>query len=281
MRAIVAVTAILLTTLLAATWTPARADDEPGLVVSPETVDIGLDFAGADVTISGTTPEGADVILVVNGPIDSVKMRKKGKVMGLFWMTVEQAEVDDMPAFHVVLSSQPIEHLLSREEQVTLGVDPESSNILDQAQAVNPNDESTLSREKETEFVTALRDTYITEGQYTPWRCYHEAEAADCDAMGPTGAIIRPDNQGHWETSLELPSNAPLGDYSLQAYYLRDSQVVMSDVASFSVEKTGVVDALSSMAKRNAVVYGAMCLGIMIAVALGIGMVFPRPRVGH
>jgi hypothetical protein len=281
MRAVVAVTAILLTALLAATWTAARADEESGLVVSPKTVDIGLGFSGADVTMSGTTPAGADVVLVVNGPADSVKMRKKGKVMGLFWMTVDQAEVEDMPAFHVVLSSQPIEHLLSREEQVTLGVDPESSNILDQAQAVDPNDESALSGEKATEFVSALRDTYITEGQYTPWRCYHEAEAADCDAMGPTGAIIRPDNEGHWQTSLSLPSNAPLGDYSLQVYYLRDGQVVVSDAASFSVEKTGVVDALSSMAKGNAVVYGAMGLGIVIAAALGIGMIFPRPRVGH
>ena len=114
MRVVVALAVILLAALLAATWTTARADEETALVVSPQTVDIGLGFSGADVTIGGTTPEGADVVLVVDGPVDSVKMRKKGKVMGLFWMTVEQAEVEDMPAFHIVRSSEPIEHLLSR-----------------------------------------------------------------------------------------------------------------------------------------------------------------------
>jgi hypothetical protein len=280
MRAVVAVAAVFLTTLVAAGWTTAWADQEPGVVVSPETINVGLSFSGADVTISGTTPEGADVVLVVNGPLDAVKLRKEGKVMGLFWMTVDQAEVEGMPAFHEVLSSQPIEHLLSREQQVSLGVDPESSDILGQAEAVNPNDESPLSGEKQTEFVTALRDVYITEGQYTPWRCYHETEAADCDATAPTGAIIRPDNESHWETSLSLPADAPPGDYSVRTYYVKDSQVVKSDAATFSVEKAGLVNALGSMAEDNAVLYGAMSIAIVIAAGLTIGFVFPR-RGGH
>jgi hypothetical protein len=280
MRVVVALAVIVLTALLAATWTSAWADEEPGLVVSPETVDVGLDFSGADVTIGGTTPEGADVVLVVDGPVDSVKMRKKGKVMGLFWMTVEQAEVEDMPAFHIVRSSEPIEHLLSREEQVRLGVDPESSNILDQAQAVDPKDESPLSGEKQTEFVTALRDMYITEGQYTPWRCYHEAEAADCDAAAPSGAIIQPDGAGHWETSIGLPSDAPLGEYTVQAHYVTDGQVVMSDAATFNVEKVGAVDALGTMAEDKAPLYAAMSLAIAIVMGLTIGFVFPR-QGGH
>jgi hypothetical protein len=228
------------------------------------------------VTIGGTTPEGADVVLVVDGPVDSVKMRKKGKVMGLFWMTVEQAEVEDMPAFHIVRSSEPIEHLLSREEQVRLGVDPESSNILDQAQAVDPKDESPLSGEKQTEFVTALRDMYITDGQYTPWRCYHEAEAADCDAAAPSGAIIQPDSAGYWETSIGLPSDAPLGEYTVQAHYVTDGQVVVSDAATFNVEKVGAVDALGTMAEDKAPLYAAMSLALAIVMGLTIGFVFPR-----
>jgi hypothetical protein len=280
MRAVVAVAAILLTALLAARWTTAWADEQPGVVVSPETVNIGLNFSGADVTISGTTPAGADVVLVVNGPLGPVKIKKKGKVMGLFWMTVDQAEVEDMPTFHLVLGSQPVEHLLSREQQVSLGVDPEASNILDQAQAVNPNDETPLSGEKQTEFVTALRDVYITDGQYTPWRCYHEAEAADCDAAAPTGAMVRPDAEGHWATALSLPTDAPLGEYSVEAHYVKDGQVVKSDATTFSVEKAGVVNALGSMAEDNAVLYGAMSLVIAVIMGLGIGFVFTR-RGGH
>lgn len=280
MRTKAIIAAALLSVLFAATATVAWADEETAVSVSPKTISIGLDFSGADVTISGTTPEEAGVVVVVDGPLDSVKMRKKGKVMGLFWMTVDQAEVEDMPAFHMVLSSEPIEHILSRELQITLGVDPETSNILDQAQAINPDDESPVSGDKQTEFVTALRDMYITEGRYTPWRCYHEAEAADCDAAAPAGAIIRPDDEGRWETVLSLPSDAPLGDYSVQAHYVRDGEVVMSDTAAFNVEKVGAVDTLGSMAKDNAALYGAMSLAIAVVMGLAIGFVFGS-RGGH
>ena len=78
MRAAVAVAVILLAALSAATWTAAWADEEPGLSVSSETVEVGINFGGADVTISGTAGEGADVVLAVDGPVDSVKMSKKG-----------------------------------------------------------------------------------------------------------------------------------------------------------------------------------------------------------
>ena len=276
MRAGAALAVILLTALIAVTWTTAWADEEPAVVVSPQTIDVGLNFSGTDVTVSGTAPEGADVVLVVDGPLDSVKMRKKGKVMGLFWMTVEQAKVEDMPTFHIVESSEPIESLLSREQQVRLGVSPESSNILDQAEAVDPKDESQLSQEKQTEFVTALRDKYIRDGRYTPWVCYHEAEAAECDTAAPSGGIIRPDEAGHWETSISLPSDAPLGEYSVQAYYVRDDQEVGAGSTTFNVKKVGMVDSLGTMAEENAALYGAMSLAIAIAIGLAIGFVFPR-----
>jgi hypothetical protein len=280
MRVVVALAAIPLAALLAATWTTARADEGSELAVSPETVEIGLNYSGADVTISGTTPEGADVVLVVEGPLDSVKMKKMGKVMGLLWMTVEQAEVEDMPAFHIVGSSEPIESLLSREQQVRLGVSPECSDILDRAAAVDPDDGSPLSEEKQTEFVTALRDKYIREGRYTPWRCYHEARAAECDTATPSGGIIRPDDDGHWETSISLPSDAPLGEYSVEAYYIRDGQEVGAASTTFNVEKVGVVDALGTMAEDKAPLYGAMSLAIAIVMGLTIGFVF-RSRGGH
>ncbi len=276
MRAVAALAVILLTALLAATWATAWADEETALVVSPETVDIGLNFSGADVTISGTAPEDADIVLMVDGPLDSVKMRKKGKVMGLFWMTVEQAEVEGMPAFHMVLSSESMDSLLSGEEQVRLGVDPASNNILEQAEAVDPDDESPLSEEKQTEFLTALRDKYIRDGRYTPWVCYHEPEAAECDTAATSGGIIRPDDSGHWETAISLPSDVPFGDYSVQAYYVRDGQEVRADSTTFTVEKVGIVDSLGTMAEDNAVVYAAMSLAIAIAIGLTIGFIFPR-----
>ena len=281
MRAVTVVAVILLAALSAALWTTAWADEGLGLSVSPETVEVGINFGGADVTISGTAGEGADVVLAVDGPVDSVKMSKKGKVLGLLWMTVEQAEVQNMPAFHVVYSSTQIDEILSREEQVRRGVDPEATSIMKEAQAVDPDDESPLSEEKQEEFKSALRDKYIKDGRYAPCVSCHraqpaEAGAAHMGAMAPSNGAIRLDEDGQWETSVSLPSDAPLGEYSVQAYYVKDGQVVSSDSMSFSVKKVGLVDSLGNMAEDNAALYGAMSLAIAIAIGLTIGFIFPR-----
>ncbi len=279
MRAAAVIAVVLLGSLFAATPTVARADTEPGLRVSPETIGVDLDFSGTDVTIDGTTLGDAEVVLAIDGPPESVKMKKQGKVMGLLWMTVEQAEVENMPSFHVVHSSNPIDELLTREEQVRLGVDPAATFIINEARAVSTDDGSPLSEEKATEFVSALRDMYIKDGRYAPCVSCHSTEpqagAASMGAMPASSGIIRVED-GRWDTVISLPSDTPLGDYSVQAYYVRDGQVVGSDTATFNVEKVGVVDSLGTMAEDNAPLYGAMSLGIAIVIGLTIGLVFRR-----
>ena len=281
MRAVVVI-AVLLATLLAAMRATARADDGPSVYVSPETIAIGLNFDGADVSIGGMAPEGADVVLTVDGPPESVKLKKKGKVLGLLWMTVDQAEVENMPAFHVVHSSRQMDELLGIEERVRLGVDPTSISILSEARAIDPDDESPLSEEKQAEFIAALRDEYIKDGRYAPCASCHRVEPAAAGAPPHTGAmapgdgVIRLAEDGRWETSISLPSDAPLGDYSVRVYYVRSGQEVASDSTTFSVRRVGLVDWLGTMAEDNAVVYGAMSLAIAVAVGLTIGFIFPR-----
>jgi len=284
MRKLAAAAVVLLTALFATTSAVARGEEETSLSVSPETVQVGLNFAGSDVAIEGTAPAGTEVILTVDGPPDSVKMKKMGKVMGLFWMTVDQAEVQNVPSFHVVLSSKQVDELLSREAQVELGVDPAATFIFGEARVVDPGDESPLSEEKTTEFASALRDMYIKDGRYAPCVSCHsvppEDRAAHMGAMPASNGVTRLED-GLWNTSVDLASDAPLGDYSVRAYYVKDGQVVGSDAATFSVRKVGVVDWLGSMAQDHAAAYGSMSLGILVAVGMMIGFVSRRRSIQH
>lgn len=279
-----AATIVFLTALFLTTSAVARGEEETGLSISPETVQVGLNFAGSDVAIDGIAPAGAEIILTVDGPPDSVKMKKMGKVMGLFWMTVDQAKVQNVPSFHVVLSSKQVDELLSREEQVELGVDPAATSILSQARVVGASDESPLSEEKATEFASALRDMYIKDGRYAPCVSCHsvplEDRTAHMNAM-PTSNGVTCLEDGRWNTSIDLASNAALGDYSVRVYYVRDGQVVGSDAATFSVKKVGMVDWLGSMAQDHAALYASMSLGIVIAVGMVIGYVSRRRGIQH
>lgn len=275
---------VLLTALFATTSTVARGEKESSLSVSPGTVRVGLNFAGSDVVIDGTAPAGAEVILTVDGPLNSVKMKKMGKVMGLFWMTVDQAKVQNVPSFHVVLSSKQVDELLSKEEQVKLGVDPAATSILSQARVEGASDGSPVSEEKATEFASALRDMYIKDGRYAPCVSCHsvplEDRTAHMGAMPASNGVTRLED-GRWNTSVDLASNAPLGDYDVRAYYVKDGQVVGSDTATFSVKKVGVVEWLGSMAQDHAAAYGSMSLGILVAVGMMIGFVSRRRGIQH
>jgi hypothetical protein len=279
-----AATIVLLTALFVATSAVARGEEETSLSISPETVQVGLNFAGSDVAISGTGPAGAEIILTVDGPPDSVKMKKMGKVMGLFWMTVDQAKVQNVPSFHVVLSSKQVDELLSREDQVELGVDPAATAILSEARVVGASDESPLSEEKATEFASALRDMYIKDGRYAPCVSCHsvpfEDRTAHMNAM-PASNGVACQEDGRWDTSIDLASDAALGDYSVHVYYVKDGQVVWSDAATFDVKKVGMVEWLGSMAQDHAAAYASMSLGIVIAVGMVIGYVSRRRGIQH
>jgi len=285
MRKLLVPAGVLLAALLAATQASVSAN--PGLTVSvsPDIVNVGLNFAGDDVHIYGAVPEDAEIVVKVDGPTKTVKLSKKGKVLGLFWMTVDRAEVENMPAFHLVHSSEEIDNILGREDQIQLGVDPMSSSTLSQARAVDPDKGSDLPEAESSEFVAGLRDMYIRQGRYAPCVSCHNAPPVGSAALAEGGfahsdGIVHVDN-GQWETWVNLPSDAPLGDYTIDSYCIRDGQVIESDSTTFTVRKVGLVDSLGSMSKDNAVAYGALCLGIIIAVGMTIGLIFPKRRGGH
>jgi hypothetical protein len=284
MRALL-VLAVALLISQAATWQTASAGQELTASVSPSVVDVGLNFAGDDVHIYGAAPDGTDVVVTVDGPTKSVKVNKKGKALGLFWMTVERAEVQNMPAFHLVRSSGELDGILSSEEQVRLGVDPMAASVMSQARAVDPSDEAPLPEDEAAEFIGGLRDTYVRDGRYAP--CVSSQSAPLDASAGPTGAAASTDHEvidlenGQWETWVSLPWDAPLGDYTVTSYSIKAGQVVESDTATFTVKKVGLVDSLGSMAQDNGLAYGAVSLGVIIAIGMTIGFISPRRRVSH
>ena len=99
-------------------------------------------------------------------------------------------------------------------------------------------------------------------------------------AREPSNGALRLEN-GQWETWVSLPPDTPLGDYTVDCYCVRDGQVVESKATTFTVRKVGLVDSLGSMAKNNGMAYGIMSLGIIIALGMTIGFIFPRGRGGH
>ena len=279
-RAAAAVAALAWMLTLAAA--SARYAEAAELTVSPEIVAVGINFGGAEVAVNGRAPRDSQVIVKVCTEPSTVKLSKKGRVMGIFWMTTERAVVENMPSFYAVYSSQPVDTLLAKEEQIRLGVDAECTGIMRQATvtADSPDREPLLGAPSQ-EYISALRDIYIKKGTYSPCvSCHRTASAAAMPQSGPGGpehgAIVLSNDM--WQLRLMLPADTPLGRYEITAYYVAGSRVVSTESAAFTVQKSGLVELLSNMATQNAPAYGAISLLVVVVVGLGIGFVFPRAK---
>lgn len=284
-----AVRALLLGTFFLILSLPAYADgveyagSTTSLKIVPGLVGVGINFGGADVLVEGAAPPDAEVIVKISTQPTMVKLSKKGRVMGIFWMTTERAVVENMPAFYALYSSQPPETLLSKEDRIRTGVDAECVGIMSQARVTSDSGErDPLPAQQAQEYVVGLRDLYIKTGRYMP--C-----SMSCHGASPTAAASRSTEKklkrgaidladGGWDLRLRLPADAPLGAYDVTAYYVKGSKMVSSQSGSFSVQKVGLVETLGAMATRNAPAYGALSLVVVVLVGLGIGLVFPKGK---
>ena len=108
--------------------------DEPQLVpdVSQREVQILYSFTGADLLLFGAIvyPGGvrpdkpADIVVVLKGPEQSIQMREKQKVAGI-WVNADSARFESAPSFYAMASSRPISQIVDERTAAIyeLGVD--------------------------------------------------------------------------------------------------------------------------------------------------------------
>ena len=249
---------------------------QPAIVVSPSTVEVGLNFGGASVAISGAGPADAQAIVKVVAAPSDVKLSRKDRILGIFWMTTERAVVQNMPTYLALYASRSVDTLLSHEEQVRLGVDAACLGLMARATVVTDSpSHAALPPDQAQRYVESLRDIYIKNEKYTPCLSCHRAQAAAARVATQPGETLNLVD-GRWSLRLQLPSDAPLGNYQVTAYYVVGGKVVESQTADFKVEKAGLVATLGTLAQENGALYGGISLIVVILVGLGIGAVFPK-----
>lgn len=228
---------------------------ENKLTVSPDTVEVGLGFAGTTLNISGTVPDEADVYIKVSSPNDAMlDLSKKGKV-SLFWMNVENTSVTKVPKLYQVLSSRPLSDL-SEDLQNKLGIDQNFSAVYQGAE-VDLHKETgpvTLEKSEAKEFISSLVKIYKKSGLY-----------------GLNEGAVQVED-GHFDTSLQLPAKIPQEKCDITVYYIKDGAVIETSNQSFSIETVGIVKWLNDLAIYDGPSYGF--LSVMIALMVGAAIAF-------
>jgi len=239
---------------------PLAAQEEMMVRVYPNEVGVDLQYGGANLIIDGITPSNTEVIVKVTAPAQEVRLSKKGPVAGIFYMTVERAKVENMPAFYFVLSSGPIQNLLTPEDEKRLCIDKYFECLTRVGEVTTDEKPSTkiTNPDMQREYIFGLLDLKKSEKLYDIER----------------GKVYVEDKD--WSTSFHLPADAPVGKYTIESYAVNPNtkQVVAQAATTFEVKQVGLVDSLAKMAKENGLLYGILAVVLAIAAGLGVGFIF-------
>ena len=235
------------------------AAEKPRLVpdVSQSRIEIRYSFTGAELLLfgaivypGGRTPrDGADIAVVVKGPVEPLVVREKRKVAGI-WMNVESARFRSAPAFYAVASSQPLPQLV--EERTAAIYELGLQNL-----QLSPG--SGAAQEVERRFEAGLIDLR-QRGQL-----YFEH---------PRGVQIR--DGLLYRARINIPARVPVGDYTAETFLIKDGRVVAGAVRDIRIEKLGFERFVARAAQHWSFAYGLAAVLVSLFLGWAASAIFRR-----
>lgn len=216
--------------------------------LSTDTIGIGADFSGADLTIFGALT-GADpliqrqgrydIIVVLEGPEVPLILHQKSRVLGM-WMNTDSQRFDQVPLSYISSATRRIQDITDKKtfKQLALGIQALTFESV-RYQAL-----------RDTEFSNALKEINVKSGRYS-------------DNSG-TVEFISPNL---FRASLTLPANVPVGKHKARAYLFRNGAFIKESSTSLQIEKAGFEQTLVLFSQKHSGLYG---LGaIFVAMLIG------------
>ena len=211
------------------------------------------------LTISGPVAEGSRIILKIVSPTKDFKLNKSGKGLGLIWLPISHTEIKKLPGMFALLSSGKISGILSPDQQKTMGLSPDYQEIYTQAELhyKEPPKENEAAQLKK-EYIAGLIKILEEGGLYQVKE----------DAVKISGT--------QFTAQIKHPADAPLGEYAVFCYGVKDGQARLLAQEKFQVKQTGLAEWLTHQAAGNPVVYGIMAAIIAVGAGLLVGIIFKK-----
>ena len=227
---------VLLSTMGRTTLADALVAD-----LSEHLVKIDLGFTGKQVLLYGAIEGEGNVVVVVQGPREPITMRRKARVAGV-WANDASVTFNDAISFYQVMASAELDEWLpfALRERHQIGVE-----YLD----FSPREE--IGPAEKADFQTALIRSKQNLGHYGKLE-------GRVSVLG--GRLFR--------TEIFFPANVPTGIYNLEAFLVRDGEMISAQKTPLYVSKSGIEAEIFNLAHNFPEIYGI--LAILIAVAAGL-----------
>lgn len=209
--------------------------------LSEHLIQIDLGFTGKQVLLYGAIEGDGNVIVVVQGPREPVTVRRKARVAGV-WANDASVVFDDAISFYQVMASAELDEWLpfSLRERHQIGVE-----------YLNFSSRDDIGPAAKADFQTALIRNKQKLGHYGVLE-------GKVSVLG--GKLFR--------TEIFFPANVPTGIYNLEAFLVRDGEMVSAQKTPLYVSKSGIEAEVFNLAHEYPEIYGI--LAILIAVAAGL-----------
>ena len=227
--------------------------------VSQEQIEIVYSFTGAELMVFGAIlyPGGrlpdqpVDVVVVLKGPEQSIRVREKQQRMGI-WMNAAQARFRSAPAYYAIASARPVSEIVDERTAAIyeLGID---SLQLSPASA-NPPEEA-------RRFEAGLVDLRSRSGLY----------AEHVGAVEVTEGVL-------YTARISVPARVPVGEYTAETFLIQDGRVLAGEVREIRIDKSGFERFVAAAAERHGFLYGLVAVALSLLLGWAAGVAFRRMR---
>lgn len=245
---------LLLAPLLIAAEKPILVPD-----VSQRDVEIAYSFTGAEMLLfgailypGGRLPAGespADIVVVVKGPTQSILVREKRKVAGI-WVNADRLRYRSAPSFYAIASSRPIGRLVDDRTRAIyeLGLD-----------SLQLSPASNAAPAVQDRFARGLVELKRRGGLYFE----------DPHAVSVTDGVL-------YRARLTIPARVPVGRFTAETFLIRDGHVLAAAVRDIDIRKSGFERFVARTADRHAIPYGLTAVALSVLLGWGAGWIARR-----
>jgi uncharacterized protein (TIGR02186 family) len=231
----------------------AAAQGPLAVIVSPSNIAIGTTYNGGDVSVSGTLPKDAEVLIRVRGKRGGEHFKKKGKAFNFLWMNMGTVEMNNVPSLMLLAPSDELVWLMTHKpetwQQMGLGFE-----------ALKRELEITPDGQDRQMLVDEFLKLKKHDGVYgIQPRTIHYEEKGTAKAF---------------HANVHLPSALLPGVYTLETFAIRDGQVLARDEQPIEAKMIGMPAFLSDLAYGHGLLYGVLAVLVAIGAGLLIGYLF-------
>jgi len=241
----------------------AAAANAESLVVSLSShrVAITSSFTGQDLVLFGAiqidatterTDARYDVAVTVTGPRQTLRTRRKERVLGI-WVNVDSRPFIQVPAYLAVLSNRPLPHITTAENLRRMQLGLENFRLV---QRVG------------TDFADTVPDD--------PFRSAFIRISADHGLYSETAEAVTFITPTVFRAPIQLPAQVPTGTYQINVKLFADGALVTQANSSLQIIKAGFEEYIAEAARDHGFLYGLATALIALLTGWFASVVFRR-----